>query len=95
LDALELAYAITVHKAQGSQFSRVVVPVYKARNLDRTMLYTAITRAKEQVVLLGDIGIAQRVTAEPPQASRRQVALGAMLSQQPEVLEPLGETPCS
>jgi exodeoxyribonuclease V alpha subunit len=95
LDALELAYAITVHKAQGSQFSRVVVPVYKARNLDRTMLYTAITRAKEQVVLLGDIGIAQRVTAEPPLASRRQVALGAMLSQQPRVLEPLGETPCS
>ena len=95
LDALELAYAITVHKAQGSQFSRVVVPVYKSRNLDRTMLYTAITRAKDQVVLVGDVGIAERATAEPPQASRRHVALGAMLSKQAEVHESPGGTACS
>jgi exodeoxyribonuclease V alpha subunit len=95
LDSLELAYAITVHKAQGSQFNRVVVPVYKSRNLDRTMLYTAITRAKDQVVLVGDVGIAERATAEPPQASRRHVALGAMLSKQAEVHESPGGTACS
>lgn len=95
LDALELAYAITVHKAQGSQFSRVVVPVYKSRNLDRTMLYTAITRAKDQVVLVGDAGIAKRATAEPPQASRRHVALGALLSKRAEVRESPGGAACS
>ena len=39
------AYAITVHKSQGSQFERVVVPVFRSRLLDRTLLYTAITRA--------------------------------------------------
>jgi exodeoxyribonuclease V alpha subunit len=81
LDALELGYAITVHKAQGSQFSRVVVPVFKARNLDRTMLYTAITRATRQVLLVGDRSVAAQVVASAPSASRRQVALGSFIKQ--------------
>lgn len=79
LDALELGYAVTVHKAQGSQFNRVLIPVYPARNLDRTMLYTAITRAKNQVLLIGDGEVARRATESPPHASNRQVALGEML----------------
>jgi hypothetical protein len=52
--ALDLAYAISVHKAQGSQFRRVVIPVFPNRLLDRTLVYTALTRAQEQVVLVGD-----------------------------------------
>jgi hypothetical protein len=51
---MTLAYAITTHKAQGSQFPRVVIPVYRSRILDRTLLYTAVTRAQLQVVLAGD-----------------------------------------
>jgi exodeoxyribonuclease V alpha subunit len=51
---LELAYAISVHKAQGSSWPRVIVPVYRSRLLDRTLIYTAITRGQEQVVILGD-----------------------------------------
>ena len=54
LCSLDFAYALTVHKSQGSQFDRVVVIVKQSRNLDRHMLYTAITRAKKQVVLIGD-----------------------------------------
>jgi exodeoxyribonuclease V alpha subunit len=79
LDALELGYAVTVHKAQGSQFPRVLVPVYAARNLDRTMLYTAITRAKSQVILVGDIGLTRRAVEALPHAAQRQVALTEMM----------------
>ncbi|MGE5328927.1 MAG: ATP-dependent RecD-like DNA helicase [Deltaproteobacteria bacterium] len=55
LDELELAYAVTVHKSQGSEFPVVVMPVYKGTHLltNRNLLYTAVTRAKEMVVLVG------------------------------------------
>ena len=42
-DALDLAYAISVHKAQGSQFRTVVIPVFPSHILDRTLQYTALT----------------------------------------------------
>lgn len=55
LDELELAYAITVHKSQGSEFDVVVMPVSETHRLlmTRNLLYTAITRAKHLVVLVG------------------------------------------
>ena len=84
LPHLELAYAITIHKAQGSQFPRVIVPVRSSRLLDRTLLYTAITRAQKQVILVGDVAAAKAAVEAPPHASLRQVALGSMLN---EVLE--------
>lgn len=48
------AYALTVHKAQGSQFKKIICPIYKARNLDNALIYTALTRGQEQIVFLGD-----------------------------------------
>lgn len=53
LSNLEHAYALTVHKAQGSQFERVIVIIKESRNLDRHLIYTALTRAKKQVVFVG------------------------------------------
>jgi len=55
LDELELAYAVTVHKSQGSEFPVVIVPVYDAPYMlvSRNLLYTAVTRAKNLVVLVG------------------------------------------
>lgn len=50
---LELAYAITCHKAQGSSARRVIVPLEDCELLTREWLYTAITRATEQVILVG------------------------------------------
>ncbi len=79
LDALSLGYAVTVHKAQGSQFERVLIPVYAARNLDRSMLYTAMTRATTQVILVGDVDVARRAAEAPPHAAHRQVALADMM----------------
>lgn len=52
---LELAYAITVHKSQGSEFEAVVMPLsgYKSKMHYRNLLYTAVTRAKSRLILLG------------------------------------------
>ena len=55
LDELELAYAITVHKSQGSEFPIVVMPVFQFPPVlaTRNLLYTAVTRGKKVVVLVG------------------------------------------
>ena len=55
LDELELAYAITIHKSQGSEFKVVITPSFMGSPLlmNRNLLYTAITRAKELVVVVG------------------------------------------
>lgn len=78
---LELAYAITIHKAQGSQFRRVIIPVRKSRLLDRTLLYTAVTRAQQQVILVGDMAAARAAVESAPHAAHRQVALGGLLNE--------------
>ncbi len=56
LDQLELAYAVTIHKAQGSEYQAVVIPLLRGPRMlmNRNLLYTAITRAKRLVVLIGD-----------------------------------------
>lgn len=55
LDELVLSYAVTVHKSQGSEFPVVVMPIYSIAPMlrNRNILYTAITRAKSLVVLVG------------------------------------------
>jgi exodeoxyribonuclease V alpha subunit len=68
-----LAYAITVHKAQGSQFKRVIVPMVRSRLLDRTLIYTAMTRGIEQVVFIGDRDAFDAAVAAPPRSHERQV----------------------
>lgn len=75
LDHLEPAWAITTHKAQGSQFEVVVVPVSASRILDRTLIYTALTRATRRVVLVGDPSVIRDAIRRPPQASRRSTFL--------------------
>ena len=54
-DELALAYAISIHKAQGSEYRAVVIPVMTTHYmmLTRPILYTAVTRARELVVLVG------------------------------------------
>ena len=79
LDDLELGYAITVHKAQGSQWPRVIVAVTASRLLDRTLLYTAVTRAQRQVILVGDEAAARDAVARRPRARTREVALDLTL----------------
>jgi exodeoxyribonuclease V alpha subunit len=63
LDELTLAYAISVHKAQGSEYPAVVLPLLSQHYimLQRNLLYTAITRGRQLVVIVGSrraLGIA-------------------------------------
>ena len=54
--ALTLAYAMSVHKSQGSEYDIVILPLVRAHHimLQRNLLYTAVTRAKKCVILVGD-----------------------------------------
>lgn len=56
LDELELAYAITIHKSQGSEYPAVVMPILTGPNMlfNRNLLYTAVTRAKNCVTIVGN-----------------------------------------
>lgn len=80
LDDLELGYAITVHKAQGSQWRRVIVPLTGHRLLDRTLIYTAVTRAQGQVLIVGDEAAAKGAVERPPRVQARQVALDLIIN---------------
>ena len=53
---IELSYAITIHKSMGSEYDTVIIPLLAAHNvlLTRNLLYTAITRAKRRVLLVGE-----------------------------------------
>ena len=56
LDELEHAYAVTVHKSQGSEYPVVILPIYKytMKLLTRNLLYTAVTRASRMLIIVGD-----------------------------------------
>jgi exodeoxyribonuclease V alpha subunit len=72
---LSLAYCISVHKAQGSQFRNVVMPILPTANMDRAMIYTAVTRAIDRVILVGSVvGFDQGVRPHP-RSLDRDVAL--------------------
>ena len=53
---ITLSYAITIHKSQGSEFKSVIIPMMKSFYimLKRNLLYTAVTRAKSKVILVGE-----------------------------------------
>ncbi len=68
---IEHAYAISTHKAQGSQAPKVVIPVTPSQIMDRTMLYTAVTRASEKVVLVGSRAVFEKAVIDPPSYSVR------------------------
>lgn len=75
IQKLSLAYCISVHKAQGSQFRNVVMPILPTANMDRAMIYTAVTRAIDRVILVGsEVGFGKGVRPHP-RTLDREVAL--------------------
>jgi len=72
LDELELAYAITIHKSQGSEYPAVVMPVMDGPKMlmNRNILYTAITRAKKCVTMVGDANVFYSMVDNTSQAAR-------------------------
>ncbi|MGN0396122.1 MAG: ATP-dependent RecD-like DNA helicase, partial [Coprococcus sp.] len=63
LDELEHAFAITIHKSQGSEYPVVVIPLQSGppKLLNRNLLYTAVTRARKGVVIVGNIGMVRNM----------------------------------
>lgn len=72
LDEIELAYAITVHKSQGSEYPVVIIPMYACAPmlLTRNLLYTAVTRAKKMVILVGRSDIPSKMVENNRQILR-------------------------
>lgn len=85
MDCMELGYAITLHKAQGSQFPRVIVGLGVNGNLsrsliDRAWIYTAITRAEEEVHLVGRAEDFRAIVEAPSKSMARRSFLRQLLT---------------
>jgi len=82
LDELSLAYALTIHKSQGSEYLAVVMPLHTQHYLllQRNLLYTGITRGKQLVVLVGSKK-ALALAVQRQDTARRCTALALRLSQ--------------
>ena len=72
LDELELAYAITIHKSQGSEYPAVVIPLLSGPMMlmNRNLLYTAVTRARKCVTLVGNEVTFQQMIRNTSQQKR-------------------------
>ena len=81
LDDLDHAYAITVHKAQGSAFRTVVIPIVASRLLVRSLIYTALTRGGERVVLVGGRNALRLAVEKSPNSTSRQTGLNEAISE--------------
>lgn len=88
LDELEHAYAITIHKAQGSEYPVVIIPLYNVppKLLNRNLLYTAVTRARKGVVMVGNIGLVDRMI-ENHDEQKRYTSLAERLKEMSKGIE--------
>ena len=72
LEELELAYAITIHKSQGSEYPAIIIPLLTGPRMlfNRNLLYTGVTRAKSCVTILGNKDVLQNMIANASQHQR-------------------------
>ncbi len=72
LEELELAYAVTIHKSQGSEYPVVVMPLFRGPTmlLNRNLLYTGVTRARQYAVLVGDDRVVRQMINNNQQMAR-------------------------
>ena len=76
---MDLAYAITVHKSQGSQFPRVIVVLSNSRMVDRSWIYTALTRAEVNIDIVGTKVQFERAIMRISSAEQRKTYLKTLL----------------
>jgi exodeoxyribonuclease V alpha subunit len=91
LEEVVHAYAVTIHKSQGSEYPIVVMPVtwFPPMLMSRNILYTAVTRAKKIVVLVGDEKY-MKMMVDRTDVSQRNTALSWKISRQAEFIETMG-----
>ena len=72
LDELELAYAVTIHKSQGSEYPAVILPLLGGPRMlmNRNLLYTAVTRARKCVTVIGSESVFQEMIHNTNQQNR-------------------------
>ena len=80
LEELELSYAVTIHKSQGSEYPAVIMPLLGGSRLlfNRNLLYTGVTRAKSCVTILGSSAVVREMIANESE-NRRYTALSARI----------------
>ncbi len=85
LEELELAYAVTIHKSQGSEYPAVVIPILAGPRMlmTRNLLYTAVTRARKCVTIVGDPEIFERMI-ENNMVQRRYTSLAERIHEMSE-----------
>ena len=83
LEELDLCYAITIHKSQGSEYPAVIMPLLSGPKMlfNRNLLYTAITRARNCVTILGSSAVV-RGMIDNVSENRRYTALAARIREQ-------------
>ena len=83
LEELEHAYAITVHKSQGSEYPVVIIPVFHCAPMlrSRNLLYTAVTRASGMVILVGDREVLRTMVENDYHAERCTMLAGMLKSE--------------
>lgn len=92
LDEIELAYAITIHKSQGSEYPAIIIPLLKGPRMlfNRNLLYTGVTRAKTCVTILGSRDTIQSMIANENE-QKRFTSLHILINELERSLEDLGE----
>lgn len=82
IDELELAYAVTVHKSQGSEFPVIIMPVFSGPPvlLTRNLLYTAVTRARNLVILVGSKKCLEDMIQNDRETNRNSDLVGKLIS---------------
>ena len=85
---LDLSYAITIHKSQGSEFDCVIIPMMQVAPmlLTRNLFYTGVTRAKKLVVLVGDKQIIKKMV-DNNSSSKRYTNLSYWINEMGDVID--------
>ena len=81
LEKLDLGYATTIHKSQGSQWKKciLILPGHAEKMIDQSLLYTAVTRASETLSIIGDCALIEKAIGRGAYALNRLTNLGCVL----------------
>ena len=88
LDQIEHAFAVTIHKSQGSEYPAVIIPLLGGNRklMSRNLIYTAITRARQLVIIVGDVNLVNQMV-DNSEEQKRYTSLALRLEELNESME--------